>query len=812
MLFTRIPLLRIVCMLVACMGCMYAFAESPLPDTRFVLSGARYNHYFDSTGSVTVILPPGLSASTDTLRLRRNEIMSGLTETTTSVYDPVATSTIIIDAALCGPGPSYLTVTLTEARQRAWATFSRTGSSPVLAQETSAAVALQYLALTLNRMDALFDPHTTGTWLGNDPNDDFHWSREDAYYAWALLQKGDAASAMRANAILQTLATYRSTTTATFDHGAFFTNSSDLQEPDQGATFFITSLLAELLLHPPALLTSDTIAMLSPAVLDAGYYLKRVLDTGYTLEHTNFAALAVAGMELAGKLHQDDDLTSAARYYLDGFCDKITSAGASFECNSPVYVGVSLWSILLFVKETDDTRAAAQCRVLIDRFWLELAMHHYAPAGHQAGPYSRAYDDGLRGGTGLSGLLLNALLNRPAYASTGRVSENFFAGHSLDINPAAFLSSFDQPPPLEIAQVFLSRQLPAQSYQRSRVQEFYSLLTPSYSLGTLDPCYTIQTEGFLLQVPEPGNPASFAGVYARCGATSDEVATSGERMRLNQHAVQAANRVIYFSDADVPPGEAAAKRAMLALVADERFGEWEDIRMDGVPVALPCTWNMGRVVSARRGGVYLAAQPIFANPTGPRDRSGSICRGDGHLNLSVFTADSSTPLNLAGERIEAGLIFRCEQASDWPSYAAFISDQIASSSVTVQEVGTSRIIEWTLGQKLSCTYDRVGRKLVASTLAGAALRPNPPAVSEFFMMLPPTGGSTALRDFQVDGLTGPGWIVYPVNSPTALLVNAGRTPQLVVTSWTSSAVSLPPFSSLRLYKPSPAAVHGWPLY
>ena len=381
--------------------------------------------------------------------------------------------------------------------------------------------------------------------------------------------------------------------------------------------------------------------------------------------------------------------------------------------------------------------------------------------------------------------------------------------HSVDINPCFFESQLPASISPEIRAVLLSRSLPASSWQRNYHGDTSCHLTPSYTLGTSSASYTSpQLEPFVIQVAESSAPGNVSVVFARQGATDDEVLSYPSCLKTHLFALQDASKVIFFADYPFPTGQPPARRALLALVADERFATWEDVRINASPVTVPADFTLSDTIFARRSGVFVAIQPVYAHASGIRDRVGALTRGEGHLTIALHAADSTAPQPLGGKRLEAGFAVRCAEQGGFASYEAFIAAHSASSQISVSETSVSRSVLWNCNGGMLVEFDRANRKFIRRQIGGVDFEGHA-AQSEFACMA--TQASVQVRDLRIEGAAPGSWIVYPEGSDTALFASAASTTSVVTHTWSAEAVTVGPYDRVRFERPQ-SGVESWHNY
>lgn len=801
---------RLLLLLVLLAAWCHVHAETIMPLAQFTWSGARYRGFFDeqSTGQVVLSIPPGAAATTQPLVLTQASLCSDESWTTTTSYDPFTTITYGLAVGACPAGPGYLIARMPQSRTIRWTYFVRgaasysVGTGPV----DIPGMAGRYRDLVVRKNTHFFDEDTSGCWLAQDPGADYHWQREDVYYACALFARGDSQSVARANATVRAFCAAQDRIVTSPTYGAFYVNNSDRRYSDAGTTLFGTAVLCRLLLHPPTgldtLTTSETLAALGHTAV---WLEKTDIDPYWT----NFCLLRNSCLAMLGRILNRQTSTDLARSLTETFYNHILVHGAPHENNSPVYSGVSLWALKLAAEDSPDTQTVAQTRWLIERYWLDTALYYHRGVALQAGPYGRVYEDGLRGGASLLGFMMSAELGMDAWSSTGRLAEMADALHTIDMNPCFFESLLPPGISPEIKTVLESRRMPASSWQRNYYCDTVCHLTSLFTLGTSSASYaSAQLEPFVMQVAESSAPGNVSVVFARQGATNDEALSYPSCLKTHLFALQDASKAIYFVDNPFPGGQVSARRALLALVADERFATWEDVRINGLPATAPADFTLSDTIFARRAGVFLAIQPLYANAVGARNRIGAVTRGEGHLTIALHAADSTVPQALAGKRLEAGFAVRCAEQSLFASYEAFISTHIASSQVAISETASTRSVSWDCDGSMLAEFDRVNRQFLRRQIRGTDCESHA-AQSEFASMA--TQSSVQVRDLRVDGVAPSSWIVYPEESSTALFVNAAPTTSVVTTTWSADTIAVGPYERTRFMRPQ-SGVERWRAY
>ena len=130
-LWTRKNFSRIVVALLMTSVTFHLPAETTQFGMIFQRDGADYRGFFSetTTGTVTLFAAPGLSATTQTLRLQDMPLGDCNSVTTDSVYNPATTNTIVLQVKDACAGPHYLIARLPGIHAIRWTYYIRRESS-----------------------------------------------------------------------------------------------------------------------------------------------------------------------------------------------------------------------------------------------------------------------------------------------------------------------------------------------------------------------------------------------------------------------------------------------------------------------------------------------------------------------------------------------------------------------------------------------------------------------------------------------------------------------------------------------------------
>ena len=778
-----------------------ASAETALPSAMFRLDGAVSGPILaqGAEATVTLTLDAGATATPEPLMLTRLALTDGDTQTSTVAYDPATTLVLDLPADTGRTGIHYVTARMPQSRRIRWTHYevNPTTAPQTAGYESTATVALGLRDMSLWRLDLFFDEDTSGCWQANNPDADFHWIREDAYYAWSLFARGGPGDAERACATLRAFCAAQDKVLTSPTCGTFFTNGTDRRTPDSAVMAFSAPILMALLHRPPPGLDAATRDIMRESLRLAVDH--QVMGWGFSPRYENFFLLGVATLATAGSVFDEPAHTERARERLRLFCDEVLPRGAPPEANSPVYTGVSLWALKLLAEGTTDPELLARAKTVSERLWLDSALFFHPGWRQWAGPFSRVYEDGLLGGAGITAFTVAAENGIPVLDAPWRVAEMAAANHGLDINPAGFLSSLGRSAPLELRACLAGRSVPSTVWQRGYYFDMTSALRPGLALGTSSDTFDIiGNEGFVLQVGDQVQPGGIAAVYARVGAAGGRVPNYATGVSFDIHSFQHDLRTILIADRTLPAGEPPDARALLALVADERFAQWNDTRVNGTPVSLPTELVGGDTFFARREGAFLAVKPLFAVPLGERLHSTVVERDSGQLALSLLALDASTSQALAGDRIEAAVAVACSPAGDWASFDAFVAEHLANSSAQTTSTAASHSIRWDYHGAMDCAFDRATRRFSSRYTDGTPL---PAALADAPFASQPGASATTVRDLSVSGLPDNAWVVYPEGARFASVANPTTQSATLGCNWTSSPVNVAPWETARIRKP-----------
>jgi hypothetical protein len=784
-------------------------------EARFEWRGARYASYFDygSTGSVQLTIPAGAGATTEPALLRRFALSDEDEWTTTLVYDPSTTLSAEIPVTFASPGAHYIILRLPTTRRIRWTHFEvlpPAGSSAPSGEITTSTLRERWHKLVLRKGNAFFDEDTTGTWLANDPDSDFHWMREDAYYAVALLDDLSTVSHARANAILRTIAQAQDRTSTSPTYGWFFVNAADLRTPQNASTFFIPPVLAHLCLSPPPTLEPPTLDELRTAL----WYVTEGVASRFSFPplYENFYFMGTATLALAARLFDNSAWASAARAKLEYAHSEFLDRGASAEWASPVYTSVSDWALGLIAQYATDPTTRDLAEYIRQRLWFDVALF-YAPSPRQpAGPFSRVYEDGLRGGAGLTTFMLAALLGYDGFDSPTRLAEMVAAKHSLDINPAYWISLRARPLLPSLREAFLSpRPLPSFVRQRNFHTEAASYISQAFSLGSVasTTASLIGQEGLVAQIYEQASPTGLAPIFARAGSTASDVFSYSVGTNADMFGFQDHARVIWLSDRTFATSAHPAPQAFVALLADERFQQWEDWRVDGTSVSLPCAVSPSSIITAKREGTYLCAVPLYVVALGSQQRAAAIIPTAGHTALVLFGLDSTVPEPIGGKHLEAGWALALTEAANWPSYDAFVADCLTNTLIELIFDPSSVEIRWDWHGTMEAIFQRSTRQWVSRKINATEV--SFPLLDADFAAQTPSG-DLSLRDFSAWGLAPFSWAIYPHGTSHALLANPDAAPVLATTLWSPNPTPIAPFGFAEIAHTPPTSVAEWERY
>jgi len=577
--------------------------------------------------------------------------------------------------------------------------------------------------------------------------------------------------------------------------------------PHNTSTFFIPPILAHLCLSPPAALEPDTLAELRTAL----WYVTDGVASRFAFPplYENFYFMGTATLAMAARVFDNPAWAEGARMRLETAHDYFLARGGSAEWASPVYTAVSDWALGLIAEHTPDAPTRQLAEYLRQRLWLDTAAF-YDPAHRQpTGPFSRVYEDGLRGGAGLTAFAMACLLEQDGFDTPDRLAEMVAAGHSLDINPCYWVATRTRPLAVPLrAAMRTARTTPTFVRQTNYYTDASMWLTPALSLGSVGATTAplLGFEGLVAQIYETSSPVVVAPVFARLGITHDDVFGYATGDGYDMFGFQHEGRAIWLADRTFDSSTAAAPQAFAALVADERFAQWQDWRIDGVAVVPPATFGPGAIVTARRAGAFLCAIPLYRTSLGPCARSGALVPSNGHTAIVLFALDAAAPAPLAGRRLEAGWVIECSPASHWPSYDDFVANCQSASTLELTLDAATVSVKWTGTHELDAVFSRTSRQWLERKVDGAPVDV-PLLGSEF--ALQGTTSSLALRDFTAWDLPAGAWTVYPEASAEALLASPAADAVTVGTNWLPAPLVIGPRGLAVLPRPAASGISTW---
>lgn len=240
-----------------------------------------------------------------------------------------------------------------------------------------------------------------------------HFTRDNAEYAVALLQRGRPEDINRAALIFRKLVTHFVTDPT---HWAFGVPDRMYQEdpwmlppyapwysqawkqgkagPDWNFADFIGRHFGHALKRHAGKLPGDLVAVLRERLGDAAW---SVFRRNVGSDYTNIAVYGAEITLLAGEVLGEPRLLDYGRKRLRDLIDSYRHHGQFNEYNSPHYTPYAMIPCETILDLVDDPAARADTRWLLDRFWESLATHFHPPTQQLAGPFFRTYSDHLLG-------------------------------------------------------------------------------------------------------------------------------------------------------------------------------------------------------------------------------------------------------------------------------------------------------------------------------------------------------------------------------------------------------------------------------
>jgi hypothetical protein len=692
-----------------------------------------------------------------------------------------------------------------------------------------------YTSRTLSRMLALYDPQSTGTWLGNNPEADTRWMREDIYLVVALMERRAPGDLELARTILRHICQSQHREPGDFADGQFLYSPVTYPAPDQSTTQFILPVLLWILDTRSHLLDAETIAQAEDAARRAIGFKKRYYGPLSNLsDFTNFQALAIASLTMGGTRFADPEAIEIARRQLDLLWNRLSTTGFSAEFQSPTYVAVTSWACsLLLNSAAADADIRAKVRLLQQRFGLEAALAVHPEFSQVAGPYSRTFADGLFGGATLTSLMIAVETSDIRWAQSGRIGPVYEANHSLDINPSAMMAILGPAWDDSIRALAMGRSLPTEIHHRHLgTRRATTWLAPDISLGTLVSRSNAQNEGIVIQVAAPENPGGIAVAVmrAQAGDLPEITSLSVDPTLFRQSAVQAGPRALLVQRRQLAQSAPPVGRLCAGLIFEERFGQWTELRIQGVPVDLrlgeQVEFASGRWLTLRRRNAYVALRGLAVRGPGEITTPGAVKRSDRGLQAFLHALDQQSAIpaaNSVGEWLWAVEVGSLGQNSE--SYDQFVH-RVLSMDPPRGDFGTTTVFaQWdrvTGGPRIPgppvllaswnrTTLERtVDRRIGKDWLAADDLVSAP----DLSMPGPSAQGRAQLANFQCQGLHPGAWIVRPHGTDQVTAFNPTSATMTLIHNWSDSELMIPPWQWRTVTRdiPEPTAAADWDLF
>ena len=237
-------------------------------------------------------------------------------------------------------------------------------------------------AASMAWMDALWDDDAALLWTVQR---DHHMTRDSAWYALGLLQRGDADRAARA--LEQVLANQFLAPDTPFD--GTFRRAPEEADPPSDPVMWIhyDPNWRQFIGTTFAVIIDRYHGMLSAQLVDAlrGSIARAVVGEGDDRVSPHYANIALMKAWL--------DAWSGRGAHAEAFAEQIAAAffenNTFLEYNSPTYYGIDLWALALWRESTpvlQDLGARMEAAL-----WRDVARFYHAGLRNMCGPYDRAY-------------------------------------------------------------------------------------------------------------------------------------------------------------------------------------------------------------------------------------------------------------------------------------------------------------------------------------------------------------------------------------------------------------------------------------
>ncbi|MCC7208127.1 MAG: hypothetical protein IT323_12535 [Anaerolineae bacterium] len=649
-------------------------------------------------------------------------------------------------------------------------------------------------ARSLEAARSLLDPqrHLIALPSASDPTLKTYWQAGSLPLAYALLANGDPDMRREAAHIVAAALDSQETTPGHPHRGNWTWLADDPEVGDLNAIQFVLRWLLPLLVDHSHRLPADLQARCRESVRLALEEEERmqVAPTFSNIHIVSLFALLVGGAWL-----DDEHFLAVGKARWAAWVDFTVNNGAPHEYNSPDYLGWQLSGLALIHRYAPGPAIRLQARLMLERFWLHLALHIHQPTGQMAGPHSRAYWYTMATGRGAAkdALWLETGLDwakQPGpYGGDDAPPGNFMtlAMALVDYRAPDYLIGW------------LAHQADKMPYEvretanRDEGLDLTTYCTPGYALGTASRTYAIGTDCFyieheannlMLHYKRPSEQGGWGMMYSRyvvnerhwgsMGPAPDRPKTGNFYEHGHFAGVQQRNKAIALY-ALMP--EQQEVFSLKTVVAFQSGASLERVWINDQPVDLA---ESGQSLSAddwlivEDGGVYVgvrALQPSVLR----RDAPIQLERGPlGELWLAIYNYRGAAIrfweyASLKGAfwrgNLRAGFVVEVAERREHPSAAAFLAHLRGAHIADTVDAACVRTVSYTNGgDSLALRYDLWKTQPAGRVIAGKAYAP-PHLTSP--LAVQGDAGSLALSGAMLYTQPQPMWLIALADGPGA---------------------------------------------
>jgi len=200
---------------------------------------------------------------------------------------------------------------------------------------------------------------------------------------------------------------------------------------------------------------------------------------------------------ISGEAAGEDERVEHALGLLRAQCAAVCDAGLTSEYNSPVYNGVTLFSLATVANYGRSAEARLLAQLLEERILVDQFLRYHPPTAAMSGPYSRSYLDSAIGTDGIARLIYYKELPGGTYVNLGMAE---LLGHGGDASWSCSIAAMPFHVPRYLQALALKKPLPCTIQATTRCCDYewcgdlrrggrygtYCYMTDEYTLGSAE--------------------------------------------------------------------------------------------------------------------------------------------------------------------------------------------------------------------------------------------------------------------------------------------------------------------------------------